>query len=214
MESLFVFVVRTLSQVLRHCQEVVGKISLTTSLDLFTFITEIGATFNTNLALIHVIDIIEMCHFQIEVYMQQKGLRPNPNNTSILNLGSSKTVSTEDKLLSAIYLTASQACHYFVKQKISQPHPPVFFIEENFNYSRDFSFLILYLSKKLETKVIFYRHIRWNQEENCIDNYSDAKFFMLIKIFNCLYLKCIHYVLLTIPDAWTCINNPFIDIIW
>lgn len=41
-----------------------------------------------------------------------------------------------------------------------------------------------------------------------------AEYFVLVKVYNCFYLKCIHYALLTIPDAWPLMSSQLIEIVW
>lgn len=210
----------TLSTVLKSIHEVIGRIKVATSLDLFALLIEIGSNFSSQLVIGNVIDIIEMCHFQIEEYLLQKGFGNCHTTTavnnfqSMLNYISNSSISSEDKLLSAVYLTASQVCHYFAKQRITAPVAEIDSTQPP-KVSQDFIFLLLYLCKKMESKVYFYRHLKWNAgEENPAENQLDGKYFLMMKIFNCLYLKCIHYTLLTIPDAWRFMCSRFMEVIW
>lgn len=136
----------------------------------------------------------------------------------------------EDKVLSAIYLTASQVCHHFTKHRIlgagggptTSTTSSVSSIVETSNskVSQDFIYLLLYLSKKLECKIGLYRDMKktsddLNPEGISKDQQQQPKgeIFVLIKIYNCLYLKCLQYVLLTIPDAWKYMTSHLMEIV-
>ena len=77
----------------------------------------------------------------------------------------------------------------------------------------------MYLSKKLECKLSFYRDMKLSNsgDGNGLDSVEDqtkGELFVLIKIYNCFYLKCLQYTLLTIPDAWKYMTSHLIEIIW
>ncbi|OTF79080.1 hypothetical protein BLA29_004382 [Euroglyphus maynei] len=115
-------------------------------------------------------------------------------------------------------MTAGQVCHYFVKNKIVEyRHQSVSSGEENTGKSsQDFIHLMLFLIKKLETKVSFLNEVELSRDEhgNSSVNETKMEIFILIKTFNSFYLKCIHFILLTIPDAWKHMTNRLMEIIW
>lgn len=193
------------------------------------FIIEVAATFVTHLTIVHVIDIIELCHKQIKEYVLN-GSNSSANSSSqrasstLRNLFTANKNSNQDKVFSAIYMTAGQVCHYFVKNKIVEHRHQSVSGEENSKSSQDFIHLMLYLIKKLETKVSFLNEVELsrcntdkhgdNERIKSSINETKVEIFILIKTFNCFYLKCIHFVLLTIPDAWKHMTNRLMEVIW
>lgn len=166
-------------------------------------------------------------------------------------------VSIEDKVLSAIYLTGGQVCHHFTKHRMgvggslkssgrrstskdtsqtsvssSTSTSGVLQISEQSTSGRattDLIYLLLYLSKKLECKLGFYRDFQQQQQsgdhhgKGLSSNFSPeeqqqaqtkGELFLLMKIYNCFYLKCLQYTLLTIPDAWRYMTTHIMEIVW
>ena len=221
------------------------------TLELSTIIVELVATFSAQLTIKHVIDIIEMCHQQIREYVLNGNSRVTSTSTSLLpsktnsllnNLGHqvnlvglSTRISIDDKVLSAIYLTGGQVCHYYTKHRIissggglhssslSSESGTNNCINTQFNItstkvSQDCVHLLLYLSKKLESKLSFYHDLKSSSSDSSSFEKSKDKnkneIFVLIKIYNCFYLKCLQYTLLTIPDAWKYMTNHLMEIVW
>ena len=100
--------------------------SMATTLELFAIIVELAATFSAYLTTTNVIDIIEMCHAQIKQYVMANSRGPSSLTSranTLLTAASTHfaftpRVSIEDKVLTAIYLTAGQVCHHFTKHRI------------------------------------------------------------------------------------------------
>ncbi|KAH9425569.1 hypothetical protein DERP_004783 [Dermatophagoides pteronyssinus] len=218
----------TINQILKSYCNIFNKNGALMSLELLGFIIEVSATFVKHLTIVHVIDIIELCHKQIKEYVL-KGSIGSANSSqrassTLRNLFTVHRNSNQDKVFSAINMTAGQVCHYFVKNKIVEHRHQSISSEENSKPSQDFIHLMLFLIKKLETKVSFLNEVELSRHK--IDKHGDnerikssvnetkVEIFILIKTFNCFYLKCIHFILLTIPDAWKHMTNRLMEIIW
>jgi len=221
----------TICVILKFCREMLTESPVTsTTLEIFSLLAEIVATFCGQLTSRHVIEIIELCHQQIKEYVLANSTSSlpsrantflNANFTSTFSAGS--RVSIDDKVLSTILLTAGQACHYYTKHHIVG-HASSISSMDHYNYnnrvSQDFIYLLLYLSKKLESKLNFYRDFKSSassaEKSLVTGNEEQAKgeIFVLIKIYNCFYLKCLHYSLLTLPDAWRYMTTHLMEIVW
>ncbi|KAI2802437.1 hypothetical protein BLOT_009888 [Blomia tropicalis] len=195
-------------------------------LELMTLIIEIVTTYGAYLKMKHLVEIIETCQKQINQYVTEstKSIQSSRSGnasssrfpvsslfqfgsnslSAILNATTTRTCPSivNDKHLSTIYLTGGQACHYLVKNKLNDKPSCK---RGTYEPKRcDIIHLFLYLCQKLQQILNIFLEMQTmpTTEDPNFVVVNNGNIEIICKLNHCFYLKCLHCILITIPDKW------------